>query len=103
MKSKRNLSFLLALGLLSPLVEPVTIIAENNTDTTSKKETSKAVQFKEGPCTGNPDYSSKKKAYDQAKTAFDKSQTEKTDAETVESAAKAELDKAGATADASQT
>ena len=80
MKSKRNLSFLLALGLLSPLVEPVTIIAENNTDTTSKKETSKAVQFKEGPCTGNPDYSSKKKAYDQAKAAFDKSQTEKTDA-----------------------
>ena len=103
MKSKRNLSFLLALGLLSPLVEPVTIIAENNTDTTSKKETSKAVQFKEGPCTGNPDYSSKKKAYDQAKAAFDKSQTEKTDAETVESAAKAELDHAGATADASQT
>ena len=103
MKSKRNLSFLLALGLLSPLVEPVTIIAENNTDTTSKKETSKAVQFKEGPCTGNPDYSSKKKAYDQAKAAFDKSQTEKTDAETVESAAKNELDKAGATADASQT
>ena len=103
MKSKRNLSFLLALGLLSPLVEPVTIIAENNTDTTSKKETSKAVQFKEGPCTGNPDYSSKKKAYDQAKAAFDKSQTEKTDAETVESAAKAELDQAGTTADASQT
>ena len=103
MKSKRNLSFLLALGLLSPLVEPVTIIAENNTDTTSKKETSKAVQFKEGPCTGNPDYSSKKKTYDQAKAAFDKSQTEKTDAETVESAAKAELDQAGATADASQT
>ena len=103
MKSKRNLSFLLALGLLSPLVEPVTIIAENNTDTTDKKETSKAVQFKEGPCTGNPDYSSKKKAYDQAKAAFDKSQTEKTDAETVESAAKNELDQAGTTAEASQT
>ena len=66
MKSNRNLSFLLALGLLSPLVEPVTIIAENTTDTTSKKETSKAVQFKDGPCTGNPEYPSKKKAYDQA-------------------------------------
>lgn len=79
METKKLFAAILSLGLLVPSVQPVK--AENDSNNAETEQAKRDTQTSDDTCTKNPEYASKKKAFEDAKAEVELAQNEKTTAD----------------------